>query len=341
MRLACAVVVLMLCNAGRAHAQRWQDATDSCLGVTGEWSSKLELADVDGDGLVDILVANGGDYDAAGSAEPTRVWKNLGNWSDGSAMHCEEISQQAVAGFVGLSRVIKVADVDGDGALDIFTGGAYQTQARLFTRGPDGWTDASAQLPQQLTSIGDAEFGDVDGDGDLDLVLADWGATAPASDSYVGGRTRLYLNDGTGMFTDATEAQMPTDLVGWSWDLTLADVDGDYALDILVSCKACDGSFLFHNDGHGTFTTVPGAIPQRPDDYALEPMDIDGDGDLDLATINDGVGGKNRVLINDGSGHFSDETSTRLTGTANPGTDDNAVIFLDVDSDGDADMLVA
>ena len=56
--LAC---VLVMASVAPVAAQRWQDATASCLGTTAEWSSKLELADVDGDGQVDILVANGGD----------------------------------------------------------------------------------------------------------------------------------------------------------------------------------------------------------------------------------------------------------------------------------------
>ena len=336
-----AATAALLGTAAPARAQRWHDATADCLGTTAEWSSKLDLADVDGDGLVDVLVANGGDYDAAGAPEPTRVWRNLGTWATPGVPHCEEISQQAVLGFTGLSRVVKAADVDGDGDLDLLTGGAYQTQAHLYLRGASGWTDATAQLPQQPTSIGDAEFGDVDDDGDLDLVLADWGVTAPAAPGYVGGRTRLYLNDGTGHFSDATAARMPTTLVGWSWDLTLADVDGDWALDILVACKACTGSYVFHNDGAGTFTERPGALPPRPNNYGLEPMDIDGDGDLDLATINDGVGGRNRILVNDGAGTFTDQTATRLAGTANPREDDNASVFLDVDSDGDADLLVA
>ena len=76
--------------------------------------------------------------------------------------------------------------------------------------------------------------------------------------------------------------------------------------------------------------------------YEFEPMDIDGDGDLDLMTINDGSQLRERLLVNDGTGKFSDETAARLTGPANPAnTDDNAAVFLDVDADGDADLFVA
>ncbi len=334
------VVAVVMVTPALASAQRWQDATANCLGTTAEWSSKIEVADVDGDGQIDILVPNGGDYSSPGTAEPTRVWRNLGNWSQ-QGMHCSEISAQAVGGFTGLSRMIKVADVDGDGDLDIVTGGAWHTQLKLFLRDANGWTDASAQLPQQMTSIGDAEFGDVDGDGDLDLVLADWGDMDPGATGYPGGRTRLYLNDGHGNFTEATATQMPDILVKWSWDMELVDVDNDWDLDILVSCKLCTTSYLFLNDGHGNFTDAPDALPHYRNNYEFEPMDIDGDGYLDLATINDGPNSTDHIFHNNGDGTFADETAMRLTGAANPPEDDNAAVWLDVDNDGDADLLVA
>jgi hypothetical protein len=321
-----------------ASAQRWQDATADCLGTTAQWTNKVEVADVDGDGLVDILLANGGNYSTAGTTEATRVFKNTGNW-DTAGSHCTEISADALGGFTGLSRVIKAADLDGDGDLDLVTGGAHQTQLKLFTRGATSWTDASAQLPQQLTSIGDLEFGDVDGDGDLDILLAEWGAGNALSNA--GGRTRLYLNNGNATFTDATATQMPNLLVKMSWDLELVDIDNDWDLDALISCKVCTRSLVFKNDGNGTFTDDPDALPASLDDpannYDYEPMDIDGDGDLDLATINDGGGLKDTLLINDGTGKFTDG-SARLG--ANPGADDNIAVWLDVDSDGDADLLI-
>lgn len=333
-----AAVLLVLGSSTVASAQRWVDATPNCLGTTAEWTNKVEVADVDGDGHVDILMANGGNYSTAGNNEATRVWKNLGNWS-ASALHCTEISAQAVGGFTGLSRMIKTADVDGDGDLDIFTGGAHQTQAKLFRRDANGWTDVSSQLPQAPTSIGDAEFGDVDDDGDLDIVFADWGAGDAMQNT--GGRTRLYRNNGQGTFVDETARGMPDVLVRMSWDMELADLDGDFDLDALISCKRCTGSFMFRNDGKGKFTNEPDALPKFTNNYELEPMDIDGDGDLDLITINDGPSFTEHVFVNRGDGTFADETSTRLTGTANPANaDDNTMVWLDYDNDGDSDVLI-
>ena len=81
-----------------------------------------------------------------------------------------------------------------------------------------------------MTSIGDAEFGDVDGDGDLDIVMIDWGAGNALSNT--GGPLRIYLNDGSGHFTAAAA---PAQLIRFSWDMTLIDVDNDWDLDIVVS----------------------------------------------------------------------------------------------------------
>lgn len=325
---------LLLACHGTARAERWEDATLATIGTTAEWSNKVELADVDGDGRIDILFANGGDYASPGTPEATRIFRNLGE------RQFEEATDELLgAGGENLARVVKVRDVDGDGAPDLFIGNTYSTRSRLYLGdGRGGLTDVTeTHLPAGGASVGDLELGDVDGDGDLDAVLADWGPGNPLSNA--GGRTRLWLNDGEGRFTDATAERMPDRLIQFSWELELCDVDNDFDLDAVVSCKTCDGSALYRNDGSGVFSDDSESMPQFRNNYEFEAMDLDADGWLDLVTINDGAGLREHVFRGDGTG-FVDATAELWPLPENQPADDNMVAFLDADSDGDADFLI-
>ena len=138
---------------------------------------------------------------------------------------------------------------------------------------------------------------------------------------------------------------MPDTLIAFSWDLELVDVDNDWDLDVATSCKLCDGSQLFMNDGTGTFTDETDArIPAFGNNYEFAPIDLDGDGFLDLVTINDGAatpfGLAEHVFRNDGTGTFEDMTDAWWGPEANTGWDDNGAVALDVESDGDADFII-
>ena len=320
----------------------WVDVTATAIGQTKYWSNKVEIADLNGDGRPDLLFANGGDYSTPGTPEPNQVFFNTG-----PGLRFTEMTAAVFGDTPDLARVIKARDLNNDGLTDIVVGTTYQTQSRLFLGSGQGrFAEATrTHLPALLLSVGDLEPGDVDGDGDLDLVLADWGAGNNMTNE--GGRTRLWLNDGTGRFTDATAARMPDIRVRFSWDLELADIDNDADLDVLVSCKRCPGSHLFRNDGAGVFTDDPRALPAYTNNYEFEAMDLDGDGVLDLVTMNDGeiVGGnsssrREHVFRNDGKGRYRDSTDAWWPPAANVGEDDNMVAFLDYDSDGDADFIV-
>ena len=306
------------------------------IGVTDTWSNKVELADVNGDGRVDILFANGRGYASDGGPEVNSAFLN-----QGSGQPFVDVGPE-LFGEADSTRVIKARDVDGDGDLDLFVGNTWGTQSRLFLGVGAGVFEevTSSHLPEIDASIGDAELGDVDGDGDLDLVLAEWGPGNPADNE--GGVPRVWLNDGLGAFSEAPAGQMPEVAVRWSWELELVDVDNDYDLDIAVSCKACTGSVLLLNDGAGVFSDASEQLPHFPNSYDFEFLDIDGDGDLDALTVNDRKpGNREHLLIGDGTGLFIDGTERRWPNSENPGGDDNMICFLDVESDGDPDFLVA
>ncbi|UCD84959.1 MAG: VCBS repeat-containing protein, partial [Deltaproteobacteria bacterium] len=168
----------------------------------------------------------------------------------------------------------------------------------------------------------DADFGDMDRDGDLDIVVANHN-----------GQNRLYLNDGTGVFTDGT-TRMPPDS-DLSYDVELADVNGDLSLDIFVSNYGQNRLYL--NNGSGIFTD--GTSARLPIDSDLsrdaEFGDVDKDGYLDIVIAN--YNGLNRIYLNDGLGYF-----TEATGILPEDVDGSFDIELgDVDKDKDWDIFVS
>ena len=147
----------------------WVDVTAEAIGKTGFWTNKVEIADLNGDGRPDILFANGGDYSTPGKPEPNQVFLNTG-----PGLRFREATPDVFGATPDLARVIKARDLNGDGLVDIVVGTTYQTQSRLFLgRGQGRFEEATrTHLPQMPLSVGDLEVGDVDGDGDLDLVSA-------------------------------------------------------------------------------------------------------------------------------------------------------------------------
>ncbi|MDO1559275.1 VCBS repeat-containing protein [Brevundimonas sp. 2R-24] len=188
----------------------------------------------------------------------------------------------------------------------------------------------------------DAVAHDLDGDGDLDVVLP--GEWAPS---------KIMINDGQGRFTmaetpfppiPAEELVKPPHVQAQlndkdSEDVSIADFDGDGLADLMIVVE--DDIMLGRSNVHQYLRGRPGdgyerIYGQLPDTVAnaVAHADVDGDGDLDLALIG---GSQDRLLINDGRGRFSDETETRIPREAATAQDGE---FFDADGDGDLDLVL-
>lgn len=320
----------------------WEDQTETYLPKTGEWTNRVEVADLNQDGLVDLIFANGGDYSEPGILESSRVFLN-----QGSETQFLEITNQLFGERKFYARVIKARDLNKDEIPDLLIGNTFQTQSELYfgTGNGEYIRVTETNLPSKIASIGDVEFGDVDDDGDLDIILSDWGPGSNMNNN--GGHTMLWLNDGNGKFEDVTESQMPDILIQFSWDLEFIDFDNDFDVDIAISCKRCGTSRIFENDGEGNFEDKR-MLPAYTNNYEFEVADINKDGFLDLVTVNDGEivdekswSRREHIFLNDSAKRYIDATSTLWLDEDNTGEDDNNVAFLDFDSDGDPDFILS
>jgi len=183
------------------------------------------------------------------------------------------------------------------------------------------WAPREGALPPGLLAglSMDAKAGDVDGDGDTDLVVAmEW---APV---------QVLLNDGRGRFrVDPTRVPQTTHD---HEEAALADLDGDGDLDLAIVSEDDRASELWLNDGTGRFAVAPFDAAAGAVGNGIIAVDVDADGDLDLVAANaDG----DRLLRNDGAARFAHdhEALPVVEGISQD------VIAGDVDGDGDADLV--
>jgi hypothetical protein len=205
--------------------------------------------------------------------------------------------------------------------------------------------DATASLPTPAAegmATMDAVAADLDGDGDLDLVTPqEWRLN------------RVLVNDGRARFAlapDALPAPPPEELrvppqhAGKplkkdSEDVSIADFDGDGALDFIIVTEddqrlgRANVHQYFRGLGRLRYVRVTNQIPDSVAN-AVAHADITGDGKPDVLVAGDG---QDRLLINNGKGGFIDETETRLPRETSIAQD---VEFFDADKDGDLDIVL-
>jgi hypothetical protein len=399
--------ILFLVTALSAQAQTFVKNTTLIPGGAGNGSTteNLDFADVDGDGDLDAIFADGGD----GGNDRNRIWINQGGLQGGTLGRLVDETNVRFPAGADTSRDVDFADIDLDGDPDIYVsntasvanqggrwlvnlGGAQgqtagffadETSTRWVNVGVnDGVTTfSSIGAPFAITTglftgsfidwSCDAVLGDLDGDGDPDLVHTSYGPI------FLGNvPVRVFLNDGAGHFEEHNPSgvQLPgisilngdpglwaegvhqhgtqnttggeCDIADTPLGVELGDLDGDFDIDILNGARnevprifqnrasESGGALVpFRDETHARFSQLAVA----GGNYEQELGDLDADGDLDIYGINwAGIAVWDGELRNDGSGHFSSITTVAGSGNTN-----NEAEWFDYDGDGDLDVYVA
>ena len=302
--------------------------------LPGTSSTDVNLVDVDGDGDLDLYLAEGTDSLAG---RPDRLLIN-----DGNAQFTDESATRLPAPNTQNSTIADFGDVDGDGDLDALVAGVLGEDL-LINNGAGVFSLANGQLPPPIIVPPQGKFdisaavklADVDGDGDLDALIAN---ENPFNPSPTGGdQNRLWINDGAGTFTDETAARLPAhaDQTG---AIVTGDIDGDGDLDIVVLNRGQD-FVLINRDGLGHFVDETAArFPVTADTSRGGGLsDLDGDGDLDLL-VGNSRGEPVAYYRNSGSGVFTPAAFGHV-----PGTNETiaGLVLVDLDGDGDDDVYLA
>jgi hypothetical protein len=299
------------------------------LGPTSDDYQCVAMADLDNDGWLDVISGGGG----GGGASSVTIWRNPHDpfslsWTS------VVIGTHSYSGFETVKKVA-AADIDRDGWCDIISvnDGSYNnTRVWRNDHTPFNWTWNTTQNMTAGDSITFVELADLDHNGTLDIITAD----------YNNGTICALRNDGT-PWGDRMDCYEIADLGGGlaiANDLDVGDLDSDGWCDIV--CSVGNGDLdVFENDGTpwGAWTGIDiGAAPfTQPEAVHLD--DLDNDGYIDITYVAYGMMGRDLICRENDHTPWGawNANATVATGMF---VDLVEIESADVDNDGDADLLV-
>jgi hypothetical protein len=319
-------------------------------------ASGLATFDYDGDGRIDVYFLTGGSLPGAEAeaAPSNRLYRNLGG------MRFEDVTERAGVGYAGHGLGVCVGDYDNDLQPDIYLNN-FGPNVLYRNQGDGTFRDVTreAGVGRGAKVGAGANFLDIDGDGNLDLFVANYvrftydrhvPLTVGGVPAYRGPReypkdtNNLFHNLGDGTFRDVSRESGIAAYPGSGMGTVCADYDCDGATDIFVGNDVYR-NFLFKSDGHGNFSEVGMAgfvsynvYGQETGSMGADSADFDNDGlpDFFVTTYQNEFP---ELFRNLGDGLFEDVT---LQAGAGRGALNNVKWgcgFVDFDNDGYKDLF--
>jgi len=307
------------------------------MSTTADGAVSVFAGDIDGDGDMDAI--------SASQLDDKIAWyENLGP-DDGTGLCAPQIvpacfagPEKVITGLADGASSVFLGDVDGDGDLDALSAAQDDDliawwENRTIHRNAD--FPASTTISALTDGPDKLAFGDVDGDGDPDILSAD----------QDGDRISMHKNNGDG--TSWTGVQV-LNMISSPRSVIVADLDRDGDLDAL-SATGNDNSVRWHQNSAGDGSTWSSetitTAAQGANDVAA--ADLDGDGDLDALSASigdDRIAWYKNLGPDDGSGFCSVVTpacfgSQQTISIAADGA--RSVTTADIDGDGDIDVVSA
>ena len=274
--------------------------------------SETSSADLDGDGDLDLLAVYNNSSIGISWFEQT---------APGTLSSIKVIS---TAG--GRAKYVTAADLDGDGDMDVLASYYFPDRVVWHENLGEGNFGDEQLISADITQPLFVKFGDFDGDGDQDVFSTSIQTTG----------IRLFWNNGSAEFTKDT---IFSNFTGSNRFLT-SDIDQDGDLDIIGQPNSSRTIYWFVNDGNGNFLENHSLVTFAANSFSFsfDVGDVDGDGDIDVISTDQG-GFKQTVWYESpGIGQFPFQNQHRI-GTKSGFT--WHTFANDVDCDGDLDVITS
>lgn len=287
----------------------------------GIQAGSMAFSDINGDGIEDVLIT--GKNQSFADISKLYINDGMGNFMEVIGTPFDGVRSSSVA----------FSDVNNDGNNDVFITGENSSDeliSKLYINDGTGNFTEIIDTPFEGVSAGSIAFSDVNGDGADDLLITG----RKSSDERI---SKLYINDGTGNFTEMIDT--PFDGV-WFGSVAFADVNSDGTNDLFITGENNSSpniAKLYTNDGNGNFTEVINTPFDGVWGGSIAFSDVNGDGSYDLL-----ITGENnsdveisKLYINDGMGNFTEVIDTPFIGVAQ-----SSIAFSDINGDGREDLLI-